>query len=421
VLAALGLLVLASAGVAAAPAPDSLAHPAAVSQSATVDSTRTPAIHFDREGRSTGIPIRIKNNHIILNASVNGRDSVSLVLDSGASVSVLGAAFADSLGLEVGEHHEAHGAGGAATAGITRGVTVALQGLVFDPGTFDTLPTEGIAAADGQPVDGILGRPLFERSVVKLDYLNGTMDVYDAEGWVYRGHGKVLPLTFESRLPYVKATVKLPGRKPVKARFVLDTGSAASLLFTADWAAEHRAVESVGTTLQVVARGVGGEIKNLLGRVEWFQLGGVRLDRPLSQFRTPGPGNISQPGTAGNIGGQVLRRFTVYFDYPHKHLILEPNELATNAFDYDAAGMQLRAPPPGFQTIVVGTVIAATPASEQGLRTGDVIESVDGRAAGEIGLDPLRAMFRRDGITYQLVVRRGDERLQLTLTTRRLV
>jgi hypothetical protein len=43
--------------------------------------------------------------------------------------------------------------------------------------------------------------------------------------------------------------------------------------------------------------------------------------------------------TGGNIGGGVLKRFTVTFDYGRKLMILEPNADYAAAEPYDRSGM----------------------------------------------------------------------------------
>jgi hypothetical protein len=47
---------------------------------------------------------------------------------------------------------------------------------------------------------------------------------------------------------------------------------------------------------------------------------------PLTQFSQNKAGIFMVPYITGAIGAQMLRRFTVIFDYPHGQIILEPNE-----------------------------------------------------------------------------------------------
>ena len=62
-----------------------------------------------------------------------------------------------------------------------------------------------------------------------------------------------------------------------------------------------------------------------------------------------------------------------------------------------------------------------SPATDSGIAPDDVIEAVGGTPVAEIPPPTLRDMFRQPGKTYRLSVRRGSERREVTLTTRRLI
>jgi hypothetical protein len=367
------------------------------------------------------IPIEINNNHILLRGRIQDRDSVLVTLDSGAATDVMLASRAQSLGLDTRGTHEAMGAAGAAAASTVSDVSLTIPRLALEHHTFDTLPLDQLGPQAGHPIDAIVGYPLFSRNVVAIDYEHERMTVYDGDGWTYHGKGVVLPLTFESNLPYVEARVTLPGGSPITGRFVLDTGNAGNLILAPSWVADHQALEHVRPTVEVVSRAVGGEARNPIGRIDRFELGGVRLERPVTMLRSPGPGAISAPGTAGNIGGGILRRFTVIFDYPRRRLILEPNARVADPFEYDMSGLALRAVPPAFDKVQVGLVLPNSPASELGIVPGDEIETIDGRPPAELGLDAIRKRFRVEGTTFQIGIRHGEERRTVTLVTRRLI
>jgi hypothetical protein len=61
-------------------------------------------------------------------------------------------------------------------------------------------------------------------------------------------------------------------------------------------------------------------------RVQAIRLGGFVVSMPLTQFSQNTSGIFAVPYSTGTIGAQMLRRFTVIFDYPHGQMILEPNE-----------------------------------------------------------------------------------------------
>jgi membrane-associated protease RseP (regulator of RpoE activity) len=154
---------------------------------------------------------------------------------------------------------------------------------------------------------------------------------------------------------------------------------------------------SAGRTIAITTGGIGGPSQHDLGRAARLELGRFSLDSVLTIYRRPGPGAISAAGTLGNIGAQILSRFTVTFDFPHQRVILEPNARLAERFEYDMVGMGLRARGAAFDTVEVAWLVPNGPAAEAGLQTGDVIDTVDGMPVGSLGLEALRERLRHPG------------------------
>jgi hypothetical protein len=378
-------------------------------------------LRFTASDHVARIPLDVRLHHLWFRGTVNGRDSLWFVLDTGAGGDCIRDSVADRLGLKGGRSRQAMGSGGSVPTRGLRGVDLRAPGVELLGGAVTTLPLQEVGATAGRHLDVIVGHPWLARTVATIDYTNQRLELRPAEGWEYRGDGAVIPVTFEDGHPYVTARVTLPGGAPIEGRFVLDTGNVGALILGPEFVTEHRVLESVGPTVQGLARGVGGQSMNPVGRVERLELGGFALERPVTTFRTPGPGQISAPGSAGNIGGAILSRFTVILDYSRKRMILEPNARLRDPFEYDMSGLRLRAEGRDLERIVVARVQEQTPGEAAGLREGDAIESVDGRPSGEIGLPLLREWLRTDGKELRLGVRRGDARLDVTLRTRRLI
>ena len=123
---------------------------------------------------------------------------------------------------------------------------------------------------------------------------------------------------------------------------------------------------------------------------------------------------------AGNIGGEILRRFAVTFDYGRRVVHLVENAAAGAPFDVDRSGLWINRHADG---AIVGAVMAGSPAAMAGLQEGDVILAVDGEAATGTGLDTLRRRLaeRAAGTRVAFELRRGDARIQAALVLRDLV
>ena len=367
------------------------------------------------------IPIDLRGNHIYLRGRINDSDSLWMVLDSGASSNAIDAGLARALGLATTGSGRAQGAGGSVDVSSVTSATVRLPGATLEATSLGAMPLGAFRIQTGRSMDVILGHPLISRCVLRIDYVARTLDILPADSFRYQGSGTVLPLTFERSLPYIRARITLPGRAPVEGRFVIDLGSSQALILGPSFVRDERVVEALPRTVQARGRGVGGQIQSLAGRVSRVEFGGVRIDEPVSVLRVSDQGFISAPGTAGNIGGEILRRFLVILDYPRKRMILEPNAQFGEPFDADMSGLTPRLGPEGSGALQVDWIQPGSPAAEAGLLPEDLIEQVNGRPAEEIGIPGLREMFRRAGETHRMRVRRGDTRMEIVFTTRRLI
>jgi S1-C subfamily serine protease len=125
-------------------------------------------------------------------------------------------------------------------------------------------------------------------------------------------------------------------------------------------------------------------------------------------------------GGTGLIGGEVLHRFTVIFDYNRQRIILEPNRHLRDESSVDASGADLRLAPES-KSFRVHSVRKGSPAAEAGLQEGDLITAIDRTPSTEFNLDQAQRMFARDGREYLLNVRRGSELLQIRIKLRKLL
>jgi C-terminal processing protease CtpA/Prc len=65
-------------------------------------------------------------------------------------------------------------------------------------------------------------------------------------------------------------------------------------------------------------------------------------------------------------------------------------------------------------------VLEDSPASEVGLQKDDLIVKVNDKPASELTITKLGEMLERPA-TFKMTIRRGDQTLQVTLTTRSMV
>jgi hypothetical protein len=164
--------------------------------------------------------------------------------------------------------------------------------------------------------------------------------------------------------------------------------------------------------------GVGGRSVGQVARGGRLELGPLAVDAPLLTLPSSREGPTSMRDVAGNLGGGLLARFTVAFDYTRRQVHLWPNARFGQPFAHDRAGLWINRHRDG---AVVAGVQAQGPADDAGVREGDIVVAIDGDAATALSLDDLRARLRADTPAVRLRVSRGGPALELTLSLRDLV
>jgi len=275
------------------------------------------------------------------------------------------------------------------------------------------VPLDEVAKTYGTPIDAIIGHQLMARYVVKIDLYERVLTLYDPATFSYKGDGAVLPLEVRSRTPVVRAAIRLPGRPPLEGEFLVDEPRPGALMFATPFIRRHDLLTAARTVtprmLPGSATGVGGRFDVLDGRVESIKLGPYELKLPTAGFPEVRAGAFARTDIAGIIGGEVWRRFRLWLDYAHGHLILEPGAQFRDPFESDAAGLRILSVGPPYGEFVVAAVTENSPAAEAGIKP----------AAGT-SLWEIRKILKRPGRKYLIKLRRGADEVSAAVETRAL-
>src|SRR5690606_5484430 len=101
------------------------------------------------------------------------------------------------------------------------------------------------------------------------------------------------------------------------------------------------------TVSTLLGRGLGGEIVGKVGRIKSLTLGDHKLERIIANF--PDPNSYTDSLKVGNvfrngaIGGEVLSRFTVIFNFPKERVYVRKNSAFKNDFYYNLSGITVKA------------------------------------------------------------------------------
>lgn len=363
---------------------------------------------------SAEVPFELVNNHLYVQVRLNGGAPLSLLFDSGGE-NLLTPEAARRAGLAARGALEGRGVGEKSEdAGLVRVAKVELGAVSLSDQLFAVLPLSGLDAAEGRTVDGLVGYEVFQRFAVRIDYGRKAMTLTLADRFAPPAGVASIPFTFDDQTPQVEGEIDgIPGR------FTLDTGSRTSLTLHRPFAEAHRLAERYRPKVTLTTGwGIGGGVRAAVARAGMLKLGGVAIAAPVVEIPETERGSFAGRYLAGNVGGALLRHFTVTFDYPHQRLYLEPSGVAAPD-GFDRAGLWLNRDGDAF---VVMDVAAGTPAAEADLAAGDRVTAVDGESAAGIALWQLREILRgRPGTRVRLTVRRGGEEREATVLLRELL
>ena len=374
-------------------------------------------------GRFTpaSIPFDLYDNHVWLAVAVNGSAPLDFLLDTGASAPLLDRDAATRAGVAPGRATD-HGSVGTGEASVTlqaaRDVRLDLHGVDVSAHTTYVMPLDGLMRVLGRRVDGVLGPELLRQRAVRIDYEHHEITLADPDSLPGVAAGDMIPLELRGGRPFVRATITLTAGAPVQGLFVIDVGDGSALSLHTPFVTRHQLLAAAWRTIGHYTHGLAGRSPERLGRIETLQLGHLVVRGPLTAFAQAERGSAADRSYDGAIGGEILRRFTVTFDYPHHRVFMQPNASFAEPFTPDMSGLSLVTGEAGGAAVEVEQVADESPATEAGIREGDRLEAIDGVAVSGHSLDEIRGLFRQEGRSFALRLKRDLETLEIHLRTR---
>jgi len=371
-------------------------------------------------------PFEIYSNKPFVQVKVNGSAPLSFILDTGNNAgSIIARECAERLKLERGaEARFEGGAGSGADVNVSaakQAVHLEALGDTMTVAEPRVLTLGHVSAAEGRRCDGLLGFDFHSRHVIEIDYARSVMTMHDPESYTPPAGAIVVPLNLDTGWPIARGSIAVKGGTPIPCDLLIDTGVRFTLALFRPFSEKHKLYETPGTLHErVIGSGAAGLSHGDLCRVQTLTLGSASFANPIVAFSRDTSGVFSMDGPDGILGGEVLRRHRVTFDYPHQRMILEPYPGKPAPFENDMSGMFLGSEAPEFRKIRVLAVNAQTPAAEAKLQVGDEIVSIDGRTSSNLTLDQARALLR-EPVMRRLEVRRGTQVLRVRLAARRMV
>ncbi|MBO0342812.1 MAG: PDZ domain-containing protein [Bacteroidota bacterium] len=410
------------------------------------------------------IKFELINNLIIIPVEINGTE-LTFILDSGVSKPILfNLSESDSIPINNVSEVTIRGLGGGEPmkALSSKGNAFKLgKAKNFSQDLYVVLDREiNFSTSLGIPVHGIMGYDLFRDFVVEVNYSSRKLKLHNPEHYKYRDRRKTqtIPLTIEKRKAYVEGTVLMKDTANVSVKLLVDTGSSDALWLFPEpdkgLAIPEKNYEDH------LGRGLSGDIFGKRSKINGVRIGGFELDEAKVAFpyRESFQGMDSLGDRNGSLGGEVLKRFNMVFDYARGLVTLKKNGNFKDPFHYNLAGIDLQhnglryiaesiadvngivKEEDGSDTfgnvqillenktrlslvpeIVVSGIRAGSPAEEAGLQEGDVILAVNGRKVHKYKLQEILKMLNeKEGKRIRVLIERYNTDLLFTFVLKKM-
>ena len=369
-----------------------------------------PTAHIDDVSGSTVVPFDLVSDHIYVDGQINGQPARFLV-DTGG-VNLLTPEAAKKFGI-VGEGKLAASGVGEQRVdlALAHAKNVRVGTASLDDPVFYIIDLGALAAIEGVHFDGLVGYEMFRRFGVQIDYARHTLTLSEPGKFAPPPHAIAVPFELNDRTPVVSGA--LDG---VPMRISIDTGSRSSLTLHSPFVRKNAlAGKYHAAPMAVTGWGVGGAQRGQPARLGTLRIGDADVVGVAADLYGGDKGSFANPDIGGNLGGGVLHRFTVGFDYAKNTMYLAPNADAGKPDPFDRSGLWLIADGDALRVVDAAPGSAAEKA---GIKVDDRLLSIDGEPVKQRSLNEWRRRLRDGAVGSHLTVhyRRGSGEHDASLT-----
>ena len=297
--------------------------------------------------KKTVIPFQLINNLIFVPLNINGVD-LTFLLDSGVSETILFSLDNKEINFNDIEKIKFSGLGENKNIEGLRSdnniVNIGKDYKDFTHTVFIILDESiNFSSHVGIPVNGIIGYQFFKNHPVEIDYMGRKITVYNDEK-IFRNRSRrfqEFPVTIEGNKPYLIAGVEMTAQK-VDSKLLVDLGNSDAV-----WLFPKLIEDFVYNRPNIddyLGQGFNGDIFGKRSRIHRLYIGDYIFEKPLTAM--PDEYSIQNlklvPDRKGSIGSDILRRFTIIFNYPEKQLFFRKNTNFNDPFLFNKSGLDIQ-------------------------------------------------------------------------------
>lgn len=368
------------------------------------------------------IPIEIHNNLVVVPVILNNTLPLKFIVDTGVRTAILTEKiYSDILNLSYTRKYTISGAGGQklVDAFLTNNVTFDMPGVHGQGHSMLVLGQDYLELKNsmGTEVHGILGYELFSRFVITINYEAKRLTLELPNKFKPKRSYKVLPITVEDTKPFVHVKLQMNDSVNVDAKMLVDSGASHGIFLEST---SDSLIQIPAKNIDaVLGRGLGGVIFGKIARIKSMDISDYRLENVIANFpldyapKDTTKANARTTFRNGSIGGDLLSRFTIVFNFPDEKIYLKKNAAFKKKFYYSLSGLTVRAKGPRLKEFEITDVRKNTPAERSGIEVGDQLLFINGFDLSELDLNNINSLLsQKPGKKMKVQVLRNGEKLK---------
>ena len=303
---------------------------------------------FEKEINKVSVPFKLINNLIFVPIKVNGVE-LNFLLDTGVSETIL-------FSLEEKKEVLFSNTEKILLKGL--GNQIAVEGLKSKNNVleFSSLkmpnqllyivldPDFNLSSHIGIPVNGIVGYQFFRNNLVEINYRKKKIIVFKD---IPKNRKKIerkfdaMAITVEKFKPYIKGTVTLEGNS-IPVKLLVDIGNSDAVWLFQDRSKFIKVPEK--SFDDYLGKGFSGDVIGKRAKIEKMTMYDFEFNNPIAAFPDSSSiRNVSMvPDRMGSVGGEILKRFDLVFDYRNEQLFLKKNGNYSQPFSYNKSGVEIQ-------------------------------------------------------------------------------